>query len=349
MTLPRSWVERSDDQVVELRQELLNAHGERDDLTLRANGLKHDVHVLQGSAALIEALIAEQVAHEPAPFTLLTVRWSGRLIAACALTGVLGLLAAFVGTALFGDSAVWRIRGWQTVGAAAVIAGWPRSRALKRLGADRETISTDRIAPFLAVLAFAVPLYVVGMALRNQGDYAENRSEVTAAINDCDAPFGSKTTVNCLYTWTIEGRTFHERHESLRSDEGTKTTVLVDPSGPSTVLPTHLKQYFALYFIAVMTLLLPFWALLLYHGSEEKVFRQVHADPAMARWATLRLGNSRARGSRPPGRADGVASRPGASRGCLGASDRRLAGGTAQAGPATQAERWSPTAGTRAR
>ncbi|MDT0572803.1 transposase [Streptomyces sp. DSM 3412] len=30
--------------------------------------------------------------------------------------------------------------------------------------------------------------------------------------------------ITCLYTWTIEGRTYHERHKSLRGDEGTKTT-----------------------------------------------------------------------------------------------------------------------------
>ncbi|MDT0572804.1 hypothetical protein RM704_35990 [Streptomyces sp. DSM 3412] len=191
MTLLRSWVERSEDQVIELREELRNAHRGRDDLTLRANGLGHDVRALQGSTDLIRALIAEQSARERTPCSRLTVPWSSRLIAACALTGVLGLFVAFVGTALFGDSAPWRIHLWQTVGAATVIAllaRWSRARALtaarSRWGDHQHRL--DRALPGRSGLRRS-PLGVRhGPA--QPGGSCGNRSEVTAAISDCRSP-----------------------------------------------------------------------------------------------------------------------------------------------------------------
>jgi hypothetical protein len=301
LILLRGWLNRSDDEVAQLRRDLAAAREERAALAARMDGLLAQVRQLEEEAVVAEAIrIAERAAADPQPLAgmdILIVRVSGSALALCALVCLAGLGAVLIGGPLADDGSPWRTGGWAVAGAAAVVAaatGWLRKEALKRLGATRNAGNALGTV-LLVVVGFAAPLYLVNMGIRNQQDYLEHRSTVSAAVTNCTENPNYSTnddgvdvpTYTCTYTWKIAGRTYHQRDAGLDSDEGKRTNVLIDPADPSAMLPERfgLRDYVWLYLLAAFALALPAGALYLFRNAWHETLAEVRRAQLRARGA----------------------------------------------------------------
>ncbi|MCX4564647.1 septum formation initiator family protein [Streptomyces phaeochromogenes] len=303
LSLLRGWLNRSDDEVAQLRRDLAAAREERAELAAKVNGLLADVRRLEEEAVVAEAIrIAERAAANPQPLAemdIRTVRRSGAVLALCTLACVVGLGVALIGGPLADGGSPWQTRGWAVASGAAVVgavAGWLRQEVLKRLGTAR---NSDALwAALLVVVGFAAQFYLVNMGIRNQQDYLEHRSTVSAAVTNCRENLTSPSSSNpgrpqvptytCTYTWKAAGRTYQQRDAGLDSDEGKRTNVLIDPAVPFEMLPERfgLRDYVWLYLLAVFALALPAGGLYLFRNAwQETLFQMRRAQQLKARHA----------------------------------------------------------------
>ncbi|MGX1560981.1 DUF3592 domain-containing protein [Streptomyces sp. NPDC055506] len=282
----RGRLHRVGDEAERLRRELHDARTARDELAARVERLLRQVRHLEGEAVVAEAIrIAEQAAAErPLSGTnVLLVRWSGIMLVLSTLVCVGALAAILIIARLADDQGPWTIGGWAAAGGAALVAaaaGRLRHEALRRLDAARDA-GEFPFAAVLVVAAFATLFGSLSLGIGNQKEYLDHRSAVAAVVSDCERSPSSNDrsvpTYTCVHTWTVAGRTYQERASALASDEGKKTTVLIDPADPSSMLPERfgLRGYLWWYFIAVFLLVLPAGALHLLRKGWEKTSNEI--------------------------------------------------------------------------
>lgn len=310
LALTRKWLNRAEDEAERLRQELQAARTESAELAAKVESLLEQVRRLEEEAVVAEAiLIAQQATTAPPPpakLDLLVVRGSGAILVLCTLTCVVAIGAALVGATLADNATPWPTRGWLAAGSSVLVAAITdglRHKALKRLGASSNAASYGLASCLLIIAACAVPLYLLNTGIRSHQNYLEHRSEATASVTDCtkqpNASPGDHDidtpTYKCTYTWTIAGHSYRQREVGLESEEGQKTTVLIDPANPSAMLPQKvaLWSWVFAYLLAVVALALPVGALRVYRTAQNETMAALRRVQRITREAAPRKASAR--------------------------------------------------------